>query len=67
MNKNRLYSAAITVVLAMLLTGSSFGQIKENAPANLVIGASQAIVGSWYITVTSDTSPVPFRGMVTFL
>lgn len=66
MNKNRFYRAAITVVFAMLLTGSSFGQSKEKAPANLVIGASQAIAGSWYITVTSETFPVPFRGMVTF-
>lgn len=66
MNKKRFYRAAITVVFAMLLTGSSFGQLKEKAPAELVIGASQAIVGSWYMTVTSDTSPIPFRAMVTF-
>ena len=66
MNKNRFYRAAVTVVFAMLLTGSSFGQLKENASAGLVVGASQAVVGSWYLTVTSDTFPVPFRGMVTF-
>lgn len=65
MNKNRFYSAAITVVFAMILTGSSFGQLKEKAPADLAIGASQAIVGSWYLTVTSETSPLPFRAMVT--
>jgi hypothetical protein len=66
MNKNRFYRAALTVVFAMLLAGSSFGQLKEKTPVDLVIGASQAVVGSWYITVTSDTFPVPFRAMVTF-
>jgi hypothetical protein len=66
MNKNRFYRAAITVVFAMLLTGSSLGQLKEKVPADLVIGASHAIVGSWNLTVTSDTFPVPFRAMATF-
>jgi hypothetical protein len=61
MMKNRVYLVSISAVFAMLLAGSSFGQARESA-----ISANQAIVGSWSMTVTSDTFPVPFRGMVTF-
>ena len=67
MNKNRFYLMAISVVFAMLISASSsFGQFEKQASEELVIGASQAIAGSWSITVTSDTFPVPFRTMVTF-
>ena len=67
MNKNKLYIASITLVLVMALTGSSFGQAKDKVAADAAITtSSQAIVGSWYMTVTSDTFPVPFRGMVSF-
>lgn len=67
MNKNKFYLMAMSVVFAMLITASlSLGQSKKLASEELSVGSSQAIVGSWYITVTSNTFPVPFRGMVTF-
>ena len=51
----------------MFLAVACFAQTdKERVAADSAIGSSQAVVGSWYITVTSDTWPVPFRGMVTF-
>ena len=67
MNKNKLYIASITLVFVMVFAGSSFGQAKDKAAADATITtSSQAIVGSWNITVTSETFPVPFRGMVSF-
>lgn len=66
MNKNKFYPIAIVLVFAMLISASpSFGQLKKQASEEFT-RSSQEIVGSWYMTVTSETFPVPFRGMVTF-
>jgi hypothetical protein len=67
MNRKKFYSMAASVVVAMLMSVSlSSAQINKEASEQLIIGASQPVLGSWYITVTSDTFPVPFRTMVTF-
>lgn len=67
MSKRKIYIASISLAVAMILSGSSFGQSKDTAPgASAVTTSSQAIAGSWYITVSSNTFPVPFRGMVSF-
>ena len=67
MIKKRSYRMAISVAFAILICASlSFGQLKKNTFDELVIGASSAVAGSWTLTVTSETFPVPFRGMVTF-
>jgi hypothetical protein len=63
MNKNRFYAVSLSIVMAMSLLATSFAQTKEKENT---LAASQAIVGSWYMTVTSETFPVPFRGMITF-
>jgi len=66
MTKNKLHLVSISIAFVMLLAASSFGQsAKERISSESSIGASPSIVGSWYLTVTSDTFPVPFRGMVT--
>ena len=66
MRKNKLHLISTSIVFAMLLAVACFAQsAKEKIEADSAIGASQAIVGSWYLTVTSETFPVPFRGMVT--
>ncbi len=66
MTKNKLHHVSISIIFMILLAVSSFGQAaKESIWMESSIGASQAIIGSWYLTVTSDTFPVPFRAMVT--
>ena len=66
MSKNKLHLGSTSIVLAIFLAVACFAQsAKERVAVESSIGASQAIVGSWYLTVTSDTFPVPFRGMVT--
>ena len=66
MRKNKFYIAAtITVVLIAAVVQTSFGQIKYNS-SDAALVSSQAILGSWSLIVTSDTFPVPFRGLVTF-
>ncbi len=67
MNSTKLHQVSISIVFVVLLAVSSFGQTaKEDIAAESSLGASQAIVGSWYLTVTSETFPVPFKGMITF-
>ncbi len=61
MSKNKLHLVSTSIVFVMLFAVACFAQAAKE-PAT---GASQAIVGSWYLTVTSETFPVPFKGMVT--
>jgi hypothetical protein len=61
MSKNKLHLVSTTIVFVMLFAVACFAQAAKEPAA----GASQAIVGSWQLTVTSETFPVPFRGLVT--
>lgn len=66
MNKNKLHMVSTSIVLAMFFAIACFGQTsKEGVSVESAIGSSQAIVGSWQVTVTSETFPVPFRGLIT--
>ena len=67
MKTKKLYIASITLISVIVLTGSCFAQSSQKIMADAaLLTSSQAIVGSWYMTVTSDTFPVPFKAMVSF-
>lgn len=66
MSKNKLHLVSTSIVLVMFLAVACFAQTsKELVAVESALGSSQAIVGSWQLTVTSDTFPVPFRGLIT--
>ena len=66
MSKNNLHLVSTSIVLVMVLAVACLAQTaKEGTALESSLGASQAIVGSWNLTVTSETFPVPFRGLVT--
>jgi hypothetical protein len=73
-NKNRLLLACALLGLLLTQGGLVFGRevngistlSLESLPPISSQGENEAPVGSWYFTVSSQTAPAPFKGLITF-
>jgi len=72
-NKNRLLLACALVGLLLNQVGLVFGHepngistLPVASPPSISQSENEAPVGSWYFTVSSQTAPAPFKGLITF-
>jgi hypothetical protein len=70
MKNSKLNLILAACVMFVIQIGLACGQTAQTAPAFSVnspaVGESESIVGSWYLTIISETAPGPFKGEITF-
>lgn len=74
MNNTKIRMTLAALVLTLTQLGAFFGQLPRAAAASPVervsqipqSGENESIAGAWYLTITSETAPGPFKGMITF-
>ena len=74
MNNSKIRTTLVALVLTAIQLGIIFGRppqtvgasALESSSAATQLAQSESIVGAWYLTVTSQTAPAPFKGMITF-
>lgn len=74
MTNTKIRMTLATLILTLSLVGAFFGHLPQTVAASPVTSVarspqspqSESIVGAWYLTVTSETAPAPFKGMITF-
>ena len=66
MNRQIIKFAAFSLLLVLVLINTGHGTPTLNGSAIDAVSSSDAISGSWYFTVSSDSAPAGFRAMISF-